>query len=164
MATSSTRSSTTSASTQAACHRRRRADSRRPARRPPRRQSHRSGRRRHPPPPAHLCPPHWPTTRPTPTDAIGNLTSKAGISRTYGSIDSGPHQARNVGGQTYSYDANGNLMSGGNRTYTWTAENLPASVAISPPTPPHRHTARCRSRRLPHPMPGRARRSQPHAW
>ena len=33
-----------------------------------------------------------------------------------------------VGGAGATYDANGNLLSGGNRTFTWTAENLPATV------------------------------------
>jgi len=33
-----------------------------------------------------------------------------------------------VGGQTYTYDANGNLLSGGGRTFTWTADNLLASA------------------------------------
>jgi len=31
-------------------------------------------------------------------------------------------------GATYTYDANGNLASGGGRTYTWTADNLVATV------------------------------------
>jgi RHS repeat-associated protein len=65
-------------------------------------------------------------------DAIGNLTSKAGVTATYGATGSGsgsgPHQARNVGGAAYAYDANGNLTSGGGRTATWTADNLPATV------------------------------------
>ena len=33
-----------------------------------------------------------------------------------------------MGGAAYTYDNNGNLMSGGGRSYTWTAENLPASI------------------------------------
>ncbi|WP_029215371.1 RHS repeat-associated core domain-containing protein [Kallotenue papyrolyticum] len=66
-------------------------------------------------------------------DAIGNLTSKAGVSYSYGSngngTGAGPHQARTVGGQAYTYDAVGNLLSGGGRTYTWQADNLPASIS-----------------------------------
>ncbi|WP_029215379.1 RHS repeat-associated core domain-containing protein [Kallotenue papyrolyticum] len=54
------------------------------------------------------------------------------MSYSYGSngngTGAGPHQARTVGGQSYSYDANGNLVSGGGRTYTWQADNLPASI------------------------------------
>ena len=64
-------------------------------------------------------------------DALGNLTSKAGVSYRYGAngngTGAGPHQARTVGGQPYTYDANGNLLSGGGRTYSWDAENRPTS-------------------------------------
>lgn len=65
-------------------------------------------------------------------DLIGNLSSKAGVSYSYGSGGNatgvGPHQARSVGGQSYTYDANGNLLSGGGRTLTWNAQNQPRSV------------------------------------
>jgi hypothetical protein len=40
----------------------------------------------------------------------------------------GNHQTRTVGGQAYSYDANGNLQSGGGHTYTWNADNQPSSI------------------------------------
>ena len=33
--------------------------------------------------------------------------------------------------ETYTYDANGNLLTGGGRTFTWTAENQPKSVVMS---------------------------------
>ena len=66
-------------------------------------------------------------------DSLGNLLSKTGVgSYAYGAngngTGAGPHQARTVGGSTYSYDANGNLVSGGGRTYSWRADNLAASV------------------------------------
>jgi RHS repeat-associated protein len=66
-------------------------------------------------------------------DAIGNLLSKTDVgSYSYGANGNGrgagPHQARTVGNQSYNYDANGNLTSGGGRSYTWTADNLPATV------------------------------------
>lgn len=65
-------------------------------------------------------------------DSIGNLTSKAGVSLTYGSTGAGtgagPHQARSVGGSAYSYDANGNLTSGGGRSYSWDGFNRPSTV------------------------------------
>ena len=70
--------------------------------------------------PAPVAPPAYDETYTY--DAIGNMTSKAGIARTYGATGSGtgagPHQARNVGGASYLYDANGNLTSGGGRSYT----------------------------------------------
>jgi YD repeat-containing protein len=65
-------------------------------------------------------------------DTIGNLTSKAGVSMTYGAnangTGAGPHQARSIGGVAQSYDANGNLTSGMGRTIAWNNENLPSSV------------------------------------
>ena len=66
-------------------------------------------------------------------DAIGNVLSKTGVgSYSYGAngngTGAGPHQARTAGGQTYSYDSLGNLISGGGRTFTWTPDNLPATV------------------------------------
>jgi YD repeat-containing protein len=67
-------------------------------------------------------------------DPNGNLTSKTGVGAyQYGAnlngAGAGPHQARTVNGQAYTYDANGNLLTGGGRTYTWNDERLPASVA-----------------------------------
>jgi len=66
-------------------------------------------------------------------NAIGNLTSKPGVGAySYGATGTGtgagPHQARAVNGAAYTYDANGNLLSGGGRTFTWNADNLPATV------------------------------------
>jgi cell division septation protein DedD len=53
-------------------------------------------------------------------DRLGNLTNKAGLLMAYGAnlnaTGAGPHQARLVGGQPFTYDANGNLTSGGGRT------------------------------------------------
>jgi YD repeat-containing protein len=70
---------------------------------------------------------------------IGNLTSKAGTSYSYGpralgSGGGGPHAAITVGGQNLTYDANGNLLSGpnlggsGTRSFTWNADNQPTSI------------------------------------
>jgi hypothetical protein len=73
-------------------------------------------------------------------DTIGNLTSKSGVGAyTYGPTNSGPHQARTVGGATSSYDANGNLTSGGGRTFTWMragfAPRAPHWGRSAPPDP-----------------------------
>jgi len=70
-------------------------------------------------------------------DVIGNLLQRASsqgtTSYSYGSTGNGtgagPHQARTIGGQTYSYDANGNLTSGGGRSYQWDAQNRPRVIA-----------------------------------
>jgi RHS repeat-associated protein len=69
-------------------------------------------------------------------DALGNLLSKTGVGGyNYGAngngTGAGPHQARTVNGASYSYDPNGNLLSGGGRTYTWDAENRPSSVSFT---------------------------------
>ncbi|NOK71559.1 MAG: hypothetical protein GFH25_541324n2 [Chloroflexi bacterium AL-N10] len=60
----------------------------------------------------------------------GNLTSRTGVG-TYGYPSAGsarPHAPTTVGGQPYQYDANGNTLSGGGRTYTWTMENMPRTI------------------------------------
>src|SRR6185503_13165249 len=60
---------------------------------------------------------------------IGNLTSKAGVNYTYPAAGSArPHAVSSVGSAGYTYDANGNLLTGGGRTYTWNAENQPTQI------------------------------------
>lgn len=48
-------------------------------------------------------------------DALGNLLTKGGASYTYGATGNGtgvgPHQARTVGGQPYTYDADGQRVA-----------------------------------------------------
>ena len=39
-----------------------------------------------------------------------------------------PHAPSSVAGQSYQYDANGNLVQGGNRTYNWNADNMPVGI------------------------------------
>jgi RHS repeat-associated protein len=46
-----------------------------------------------------------------------------------------------VGGQTYSYDANGNLLSGGGRSYVWNAENQPTSITSGGVTETYQYDA-----------------------
>lgn len=65
-------------------------------------------------------------------NALGNITSKTGVGTyTYGdplhrhavtAVTGGPVNL------SYSYDANGNLVSGAGRSITWTAWNMPASL------------------------------------
>jgi len=66
-------------------------------------------------------------------NTIGNITSKTGVGTyTYGASGASsvrPHTPSAVNGASYSYDANGNLLSGGGRTYTWTIDNLPSSIS-----------------------------------
>ncbi|MBK9712369.1 MAG: hypothetical protein IPO81_13770 [Kouleothrix sp.] len=72
-------------------------------------------------------------------DPLGNLTSKAGVAYSYGAQSAScadgalakAHTVVRVGADSSCYDANGNLVSGGGRTYTWTADNRPASVTYA---------------------------------
>ncbi|WP_029215377.1 hypothetical protein [Kallotenue papyrolyticum] len=66
---------------------------------------------------------------PTPSYQLATYDHSYSYGSNGNGTGAGPHQARTVGGQSYSYDANGNLVSGGGRTYTWQADNLPASIS-----------------------------------
>jgi RHS repeat-associated protein len=72
-------------------------------------------------------------------DEIGNLLSKTGVGNySYPVSGAGslrPHAVTSISGSvasqsnpTFGYDANGNLMSGANRTITWTSFDMPASI------------------------------------
>ncbi|MBI2864439.1 MAG: RHS repeat protein [Chloroflexi bacterium] len=63
-------------------------------------------------------------------NAIGNLTSKGGVSRTYPVAGQPrPPPPTEVGGQAYGYDANGNLLTAEGRTYGYDLENRLESVS-----------------------------------
>jgi len=54
-------------------------------------------------------------------DASGNITYKSDVgSYLYGQNGAGPHAVTRAGGVSYSYDANGNQVSGNGRTITYT--------------------------------------------
>ncbi len=56
-------------------------------------------------------------------DPIGNMTYKSDVGvMTYG-VNAGPHALTSAGGYTYQYDANGNMVSGKNKTITYDTEN-----------------------------------------
>ena len=65
-------------------------------------------------------------------DTVGNFAAKAGVA--YAGYGAGAgksghaHAPATVGGQAYAYDANGNVTSGGSRTYVWDADNRPTSI------------------------------------
>ena len=66
-------------------------------------------------------------------DAIGNFTSKAGNSYAYNASCGGnpcPHAVATVGGiaGSFSYDKNGNLLSGDSMTIGWSVGNQPTSI------------------------------------
>ena len=70
-------------------------------------------------------------------DAIGNLTAKSDTG-TYnyatGGTSCGVHKVCTISSTTgglntaFSYDANGNLLSGNNRSYSWTSFNMPLQI------------------------------------
>ena len=68
-------------------------------------------------------------------DPVGNFTSKAGVAYDYsdpplGSGQTRPkHAPKSVGGEAYTYDAVGNVLTGGGRTIEWNAQGLPAKVS-----------------------------------
>ncbi|MBI3886999.1 MAG: VCBS repeat-containing protein [Opitutae bacterium] len=56
-------------------------------------------------------------------DAAGNITTKSDVGGyTYG-VGAGPHAVTTAGPNNYSYDANGNMLAGANRTIDWTSFN-----------------------------------------
>ena len=63
---------------------------------------------------------------------IGNLTNNSQLGAyTYPTSGAGvvrPHTVTAAGGNSYSYDNNGNLTSGAGRTLTWNLENKPLTV------------------------------------
>ncbi len=62
-------------------------------------------------------------------DTIGNLTTKAGVNYSYPtSGQARPHTPNSVAGVNRTYDLNGNLTGGDNRTYSWNYDNKPSSV------------------------------------
>jgi YD repeat-containing protein len=69
-------------------------------------------------------------------NTIGNIITKSFLTMSYpasGANSVRPHAVSNVSGTGYvgsasSYDANGNLLTGGNRSYSWNADNQPTSI------------------------------------
>jgi RHS repeat-associated protein len=55
-------------------------------------------------------------------DQKGNITSKSDVGA-YSYAGPGPHAVTAAGSFTYTYDANGNMLAGANRTHTWTSFN-----------------------------------------
>lgn len=68
-------------------------------------------------------------------DALGNITSKSDTGTyTYGGVGQPVHGVTGITGAvntTFTYDANGNMVSGNNRTITWNAANQPLTITDS---------------------------------
>ncbi|WP_299390697.1 RHS repeat-associated core domain-containing protein [Pelagibius sp.] len=69
-------------------------------------------------------------------DALGNITNKSDVGAyTYGTGapgQPGPHAVVTAGGSSYTYDANGSMVSGAGKTTTWTPFNKPKLIVASP--------------------------------
>ena len=63
-------------------------------------------------------------------DAAGNMLTNSQVgSYTYPAVGQPrPHAPSHVAGLSYNYDANGNLLSGPGRTYTWDGSNRPETI------------------------------------
>jgi RHS repeat-associated protein len=65
---------------------------------------------------------------------IGNLTLNSQLSATAytyptsGASSVRPHAVSTAGAYSYTYDANGNMLTGAGRTYTWNSENKPLTI------------------------------------
>ncbi|NIX77363.1 RHS repeat-associated core domain-containing protein [Microvirga terricola] len=63
---------------------------------------------------------------------FGNLLSNDGTTYVYPAAKAArPHAPTKVGTSDYAYDANGNLTSGGGRSYTWDQENRPTRIEMA---------------------------------
>ncbi len=63
-------------------------------------------------------------------DAIGNFTSKTGVgSYTYGTCSAGPHAVCSAGVNSYTYDANGNRITGGGEQISYSVTNKVETIS-----------------------------------
>jgi len=63
-------------------------------------------------------------------DAIGNITYKSDVgSYAYGPYH--PHAVATAGNNSYTYDANGNQISGAGRSIQWTSFNKPSGISTA---------------------------------
>ncbi|MCT2532883.1 hypothetical protein N2488_06760 [SAR92 clade bacterium H231] len=62
-------------------------------------------------------------------NAIGNITNKSDVGNySYGAGAAGPHAVTSAGGNSYTYDANGNNISGDGRTISYTSFDKPSQI------------------------------------
>ena len=62
-------------------------------------------------------------------DAIGNVTSRSDIAGSYNYDPVRKHAVTAAGGNSYAYDANGNMSTRIGATIAWTSYNLPSSLS-----------------------------------
>jgi RHS repeat-associated protein len=73
-------------------------------------------------------------------DDAGNILTKSGVAGAYVYF-TGTHRVQTANGNTYAYDANGNLKTGAGRTINYTPFNLPDSIATSNVTLAYKYDA-----------------------
>ena len=61
-------------------------------------------------------------------DALGNITSKTGVSGTFTYGGSRPHAVTAIGSWTFTYDGNGNMTDRNGTEIDWTSYNLPSRI------------------------------------
>jgi RHS repeat-associated protein len=65
-------------------------------------------------------------------DSLGNIQTKSdvagGSNYIYGLAGAGPHAVSQIGAKLYSYDANGAMITGDNKTTAWTSFNKPRVI------------------------------------
>jgi len=63
-------------------------------------------------------------------NSIGNIMNKCGVTFTYGDPMHPSAVTAISSGKTYSYDPNGNMLTGGGRTFAWDIDNRVTSVSF----------------------------------
>jgi len=63
-------------------------------------------------------------------DAIGNIRYKSDVG-SYAYDPYHPHAVATAGNNSYTYDANGNQLSGAGRSFTWTSFNKPSGISTA---------------------------------
>ena len=65
-------------------------------------------------------------------DDLGNILTKSdvesGATYNYAAGNAGPHAVTSVGSKTYTYDNNGNQLTGDGKTITWSSYNKPTQI------------------------------------
>ncbi|MDP1932448.1 MAG: hypothetical protein Q8L60_13425, partial [Gammaproteobacteria bacterium] len=63
-------------------------------------------------------------------DITGNITYKSDVGNyTYGAGSAGPHAVTGAGSDTFTYDAAGNMLTGGGRTVTYNTFRKPLTLS-----------------------------------